>query len=81
MGVTNVFGGDMATVTAGRLDRTRRAERSIRAAFASERQSLREPDDDLLRAMLADVQGIARTLEVDASAFAVRGGLSDDGSL
>lgn len=80
MGTSNVLGIDMEVVTVARLDRTRRAERAIRAALDSERRSVREPDDDRLVAMLADVQDIARTLEGDASAFAVRGGLTDDGS-
>jgi hypothetical protein len=82
MGARHIRGADMELVTAARLGRARRAEHVIRAAFASERYSLREPDDGTLTTMLEQVQVITRQLEQqDQGLVEVRGGRSDDGSV
>lgn len=79
MGSQDVLGGDMVTITAGRLARARRAERTIRAAFATQRTGLLEPNDEVLADMLRRVEAVAATLEVDSRSYEVRGGRSADG--
>lgn len=67
MGTARVMGADMAVVSAGRLDRARRAERSIEAAFDSQRTGILEPDDDVLADMLRHVRKLRQTLEIDVA--------------
>lgn len=78
MGTNGVLGGDMALVHATRLDRVRRAERSIEAAFDSQRTALLEPSDDALGEMLRQVRKLRQTLEVDVAGHELRGGPSED---
>lgn len=74
MGRGSVLGGDMTAVIAARLDRARRAERSIQAAFDAPRTGVFEPSDAVLTDMLGRVRRLVETLEVDAQAQEVRGG-------
>ncbi len=78
MGGSDILGADMALVTAERLGRARRAEHVIRAAFGSERYSVREPDDGTLATMLEQVQAITGQLERQVGDLEVRGGTSDE---
>lgn len=78
MGHAGVLGGDMAVISAGRLDRVRRAERSIEAAFDSQRTALLEPNDDVLDDMLRQTRKPRRTLEADVASHELRGGPSED---
>ena len=62
--------GDMVSVTEERVRKVRSAERVIRAAQATERHFIREPDDALLARMLAAVAQLVDTLEVDCTRWA-----------
>lgn len=79
MGSASVMGGDMEIITAARLDRARRAERTIEAAFGTQRVGMLEPNDAVLQEMLAQVGQLVTSLELGAEQYARRGGpLIDD---